>query len=483
MRLTQLAFLGLALVACRGGGGDDGDDTPDPDGPPVGGVVTIQEVQSDTMPSGTSIELEGVVVVAIDELGRGAGDFFVSEPEGGAFSGVKVFGAPLEMVAALTPGDVVNITGAIKHEACTEAAPCGTVVFDNGAGITEVIGQEQGSLIVTKVGTGPLPTPTTVDAKAIAALPSREERDAEWEKYEGVFVKVVNARQLSDIGTFGSNPQPDATEFRVTGFARVQSALVALPQTSVAGTCYESITGVVDFFFNYIIAPRSADDFVDGGTGCNPMATTISGVQTAPAVPELALLTDVFVTGIGFDNKRNIWVSSSLTAAPNEGVMIFTNQQAHPAGLAVGKKITVVGGVDEFNDDANGGALTEIVNPTITVSGDAAGVIVPMARTVAQLMDPTDGPTFESVSVTLTNVNLMALGDATNGFIGTAVQNGTTFKFTTEILRPAAADLGCYATITGLWTQLQAPATGATTKPNAMGFVPAVLGTKNGVCN
>lgn len=483
MRLSQL-FLGLSLVAtaCRGGGDDTGDDTPDPDGPPVAGEVTIQEVQSDTMASGTVIELKGVVVTAIDALGGGSGGFWVSEPEGGAFSGVKVFGASLDQVALLAPGDLVNITGAIKHEACNEAAPCGTIVFDDGASITEVIGETQGSLVVTKVGTGTVPTPTVVDAKAIAAMPDKASRDAEWEKYEGVLVKVTNARQLSPVVPFGSMPDPDDTEFRLTSFARVQSALFQLPDQLAVGTCYESITGITDFFFNYIVAPRSEADLVDGGTGCNPLAESINAVQTATTIPELAILTDVFVTGVGFDNKRIFWVASSLTAAPNEAVAVFlgSSQTVVPAGVAVGKKVTVIGAVDEFNDDANGDALTEIVTPTVTVDAAAAGTVVPAARTAAQLMDPTTGKTFESVAVVLTNVNLTALGDATTGFIGTATQGATTFKFSTEVLRPVAGDLGCYATITGFWTQLQAGAPGATTKPNAMGFVPAVLGTKTG---
>ncbi len=482
MRLTHL-FLGLSLVAaaCRGGGDDDdvGDDAPNGDGPPVAGVVSIQEVQSDTMASGTVIELEGVVVTAIDALGGGSGGFWVSEPEGGAFGGVKVFGASLDQVALLAPGDLVNITGAIKHEACNEAAPCGTIVFDDGASITEVIGETQGSLVVTKTGTGTLPTPTVVDAKAIAALPDKLSRDAEWEKYEGVLIKVTNARQLSPVVTFGSNPGKDDTEFRLTGFARVQSALFQLPDQLPVGTCYESITGITDFFFNYIVAPRSEADLVEGGTGCNPLAESINAVQTAPALPELAILTDVFVTGVGFDNKRSFWVSTSLTAAPNEGVQIFTNQAAHPAGLAVGKKVTVIGAVTEFNDDANGGALTEIVSPSITVNADAAGTVVPAARTVAQLMDSTAGPTFESVAVVLTNVEFTANGNIGNGFIGAAKQGATTFQFSTDILHTAVGDLGCYATVTGFWTQLQATGT-AMPKPNAMGFIPSAFGTKTG---
>ncbi len=325
--MTRIAYvacaLGLALAACRGGDdGPSGDDAPNPDGPPAGGDVTIQEVQNDAMAVGTPVELRGVVVVAVDTFGNRTGDLFVSEPEGGAFSGVKVFGAALDQIAALAPGDIVDITSAIKHESCTMSAPCGTVVFENGASTTQVMGASQGTLVVTKVGSGAVPTPAVVDAKAIAALPDAAARAAEWEKWEGVLIKVTNARQLADIRTFGSNPGPDSTEFRITGVARVQSVFVDLPATSVAGTCYDSITGVGDFFFNNIVAPRSAADLVGGGTGCLPAVESIAALQSSATVPEFVKLTDVYVTAIAF-NKKNYWVSTSPTAAANQGVQVF----------------------------------------------------------------------------------------------------------------------------------------------------------------
>jgi hypothetical protein len=92
MRLIKLALLStLALTACRGGGDDSGDDTPMPDAPP-GGSVKVKDVQNTAMPKGTAVELRGVVVTAIDQYGDRTGDFFVQDVEGGAFSGVKVFG-------------------------------------------------------------------------------------------------------------------------------------------------------------------------------------------------------------------------------------------------------------------------------------------------------------------------------------------------------------------------------------------------------
>ncbi len=392
MRLTHLVFLGLSLVACRGGGGDDGDDTPDPDGPPIGGDVTIQEVQSDAMASGTVIELNGVIVTAIDAFGSRTGEFFVSEPGGGEFSGVKVFGASLDQVAALVPGDIVNISGAIKHEACNEAAPCGPIVFDNGASITEVIGESQGSMVVTKVGTGTVPAPATVDAKAIAALPTALERDAAWEKFEGVLIKVINARQLEDVGTFGSNPGPDSTEFRITGFGRVQSVLVELPDTAVFGTSYESITGVADFFFNYIIAPRSAADLVAGGTNCNPLSETIVALQSSVATPELASLTNVVVTAIAaIDNtdmtSKGFWVQDAAAGAEHNGVFVFLRDQAIPAFVTIGARVNVVGSIDEFDLGMPevGDKVTEIVNPIVT-DGTGADVTVTPAVVSAAIL-------------------------------------------------------------------------------------------------
>ena len=383
--MTRIAYLASALglvlstAACRSdddppGGPDGGGGS---DGPPVAGEVTIQEVQNDAMASGTAIELKGVVVVAIDAFGNRTGDLFVSEPEGGPFSGVKVFGASLDQIATLQPGDLVDITGAKKHEGCNMEAPCGTVVFSDGHSITEVMPVSQGSMQITKVGTGTVPTPTVVDAKAIAALPSRTERDAEWEKYEGVLIKVTNARQLSEVATFGRDPGPDSNEFRATGFARVQSVLTELPNTAVAGTCYDSITGVGDYFFNYIVAPRTAADLVTGGTGCNPMVESVVALQTATAIPEIAKLTNVIVTArddVG--GAKGFWVQDAAQGAANNGVYVFIGgSNSSPAtlnpALVVGARVDIVGGVDEYDfapqgQTATGDTVTQLANPLIS---------------------------------------------------------------------------------------------------------------------
>ncbi len=390
--------LGLALstAACRSdddppGGPDGGGGS---DGPPVAGEVSIQEVQNDAMAVGTAIELKGVVVVAVDSYGNRTGDLFVSEPEGGPFSGVKVFGASLDQVATLQPGDLVDITGAKKHESCTMTAPCGTVVFSDGASTTQVMPVSQGSMQITKVGTGTIPTPTVVDAKAIAALPTRTARDAEWEKYEGVLIKVTNARQLSDVEPFGRDPGPDSNEFRATGFARVQSVLTELPNTAVAGTCYDSVTGVGDYFFNYIIAPRSAADLVAGGTGCNPMVENVVALQSSTTIPEMAKLTNVIVTArddVG--GAKGFWVQDAAQGAANNGVYVFVggsnNSPAtlNPA-LVVGARVNIVGGAEEFDfapqgQTAMGDTITQVNNPVI--SNIVAPTTLPTPATTASV--------------------------------------------------------------------------------------------------
>jgi len=425
-----VASLGLALVACRGDDAPPGDDTMI-DAPALPTEVTIQEVQNDAMPSGTAIELKGVVVTAIDTFGNRTGDFFVSEPGGGPNSGVKVFGAPLEMVAAIAVGDLVDITGAIKHEGCTAASPCGTVVFDNNASITEVMGVSSGSLVVTKTGTGTVPTPADVDAAAIAALPTAAERDAEWEKWEGVLIKVTKARQIAAVRAFGGTDSgPDENEFRATGFVRVQSALVAIPGTAVFGNCYESITGVGDFFFNYILAPRSPADYVEGGTACRPMATTVVELQSGTNV-EVVNLTNVIVTGrddIG--TSKGFWIQDAAQGAANNGVLVYTGATLD-ANLLIGSRIaTVQGGVDEFDlapmgQTAMGNTVTEIANPVLgAITAPTATLPLPATTpTVATLAaigaagEPWEGVLVSIGPVKVTNAsaggNKIEVGDNT----------------------------------------------------------------------
>jgi hypothetical protein len=488
-RIALLAVsLSLALVGCRDGGG--GDDEPGTDGGSNAGDVTIQEIQNDAMAPGTTVELRGVVVTAIDTYGSRTGEIFVSEPEGGPFSGVKVYGASLSDVAMLQVGDLVDITGAEKHEACTEAAPCGPVVFEDGAGLTEVQGDSQGSLIITKVGTGTLPTPAMVDAKAIAAMPEAQ-RLAEWEKWEGVLINVQNARQLNELEAFDDGD--DQKQFDATGDIRVQTSLTAFDASAVTNVCYNGILGLGDFFFDYLVLPRSASDLMTGGTGCEALpvaqAATIEEVQ-AGTKTGLVMIENVYVVAKGDYSKRQVWVSQSLTAAPNQGLYIRTNND--PASDVVpGARVTVMGTAVEFNNTSNGQmtgtTLTQITSGSLTVTAAPTAQVTPVSgQTVASLKAESTGEAYESVLVTLTNVLVTAASTGPMGPMGNPAGNygisdlshypgNATFKADDEVLIiPVADNTRCYASITGIWTY--------SVYEDRYQFLPIAAGTGTGTC-
>lgn len=473
--MNRIAFVAVsisfALLGCRG---DDttGDDQPGMDSGSNAGDVTIQEIQNDAMASGTAVELRGVVVTAIDTYGSRTGDLYVSEPEGGPFSGVKVFGASLSDIATLQVGDLVDITNAEKHEACTEAAPCGTVIFRNGAGLTEVQGVTQGSLVITKRGTGTVPTPATVDAKAIAEL-AMDQQLVEWEKWEGVLVNVQNARQLSAYEAFDTGD--DQKQFSATSGFKVQSSLTDLG-TPVTGTCYNSITGIGDFFFDYLVLPRTTADLAGGGTGCAVLSTTtIAAVQAGTATGAVQL-NDVYVTAVA-SNKKNIWVSQTLTAAANQGLYIRGTGANFPATVTPGAKVNVLGTVTEFNNDATGDTLTQLTSATVEVTAAPTVAPTPVSnQTLANLLASGTGEPYESVLVSLANVKVTA-APGSFGITDLALYPGNMpFKADDEIYLFVAGDVGaCYATITGIWTY--------SAFDNQYEFLPLGVGTGTGTCN
>lgn len=467
MRFTLFALLGLSLVACRDNGGDD-DDTPNPDAPPGGDFVTIQQIQDDAMAVGTAVKLQNVVVSGIDEFGARTGDLWVQDPAGGPFSGIKVFGAPLDVVAGLQVGDVVTITNAEKDEFALMEDMSGNKV-------TEIKGAAGGAMAIQKTGTMTL-TPTTVDALAIEMLPTPAERDAEWEKWEGVLITATNIRQLTAVGPFGGGAE-DQQAFDATGGIEVQSLLTSLGANALVDTCYQGITGIGDYFFSYKLLPRDESELVTGGTGCSAQQlATIEEVQTGVKTGVVAI-DNVFVVAVSF-NKKNLWVSHSLTAAPNEGIFIFKGgNQDLPAEIVPGAKVNIRGRVKEHNNDAMGDTVTQIEgNPTIIFLEAPNGTVAPVTnQTAATLTVAATGEPFESVLVTLTNVKVTAVGNQQNFGVGQMQQGATTFVTDDDVIRLLPAELDkCYASVTGIWSY--------SVFENAYSFLPLAAGTGTGTC-
>jgi hypothetical protein len=390
--------------------------------------------------------VKGVVVTAIDKLGMYTGDLFVQDPEGGPFSGVKVYRAPLDVVAMLAVGDLVDIEGAQKDEFAFTADT-------SGRKLTELKPVSGGMMTLTKRGTGTAPPPSMVDAAAISLL-DKAGRDAEWEKWEGVLITVINARQTGAFRTFGGGA-PDQSEFRISGFARVQSSLAALPASNAFGVCYERITGIGDYAFNDLVIPRSADDIVEGGTGCRPLATSVVAAQTQTK-PEAADLTNVFITArddVG--TSKGIWVADSLTAAANNGVYVYTGSTLG-ADLVVGATIKVQGTIDEFDvapagQQAMGDTVTEVTGGTpmlVAAPGEPPTAMIVEPATLSDIGAP--GEAYEGV---LVQVNTVKVTQALmNGQFELTANDGAKIIMDDEaFVLPAAPAVGtCYGSVTGV---------------------------------
>jgi hypothetical protein len=496
MRITKiqlagaiLALGGLSLAACRG---SDNKDQPDASMTPIDGSVTIdgmtaggmhiQDVQNGSVKEGDAVELHGVVIVAFDTFGAKTGDLWLEEPGGGAYSGVHVFGAPVAQTASLVVGDIVDLKGAIKTEFVLKNAD-GTPQDKSGRTTTELQAPKGGTLTITKTGHTTPPAAYVLDANALDAMPQAT-RDAELEKWEGVLIKVTDVRSRTFPIGFGAKPFPDdAYKTNITANLVLEST-----QTKFVGvdglTCYASVTGVADYFFDWLLLPRNADDLVPGTT-CTPVTVTDSTIDALQATtPSGAIkLTDVYVTARS-NSGTSFWASTTPVAAPSQGVYVFQSSStlALDPKIVPGAKVTVTGTVSEFNDDTMGGSLTEVAPLRLAVSADAPVALTPVTgKTVTDLTVPATGPLYESVLVTLDNVAITAVGSSANGFLATAKQGGVTFSIGTDIIQLAAADLACYKTMTGLWTNLQV--TGTAPKPNAFGFIVRTLGTKDGTCN
>ena len=437
--MKKLSVLCLFLVlgsACgRGGDDDSGDsgdngDNGDGDG---GDDDTIFDIQSDAMPAGTAVTVNGVVVTAIDNYGSRKGGIYVQEPEGGAFSGVFVYLSGTE-AADLAPGDLVDLTGFVKDEFAWQGGCEGQ---ENEGSLTELSPAEGVTPTVSKVGDGTVPAPEVLTPWDLAADPE------EAEKWEGVLVTFENARVLSPP----SGEELDQMEMFVTGPYRVQSSLTELADTIAEGDCYSSITGIGDFFFDYKILPRSAADLV-AGEGCAPaentlelcgndidddhsgqgdcadfgcqdvvesctIGTTVSDIQSGEVGENMRVrLEGVVVIGRSFNGKR-IWVSDDVeTSAPHSGVYVYQPGSAEPfqASVRVGRTVALQANTDELFSGCAENPLTEltfVLNPgDVTGSGTGTGPAALADVPLATLASDSEGEMYEGTLVTIEKVKV-----------------------------------------------------------------------------
>lgn len=430
--VLTVGCVALLASACRSGGDDDGGGGPDGGGGGdgiVGGTVTIQEIQTPPgLALGTVVDVEGVIVTAIDTYGARTGNFFVQDPAGGAYSGVLVFTTDTSAVADLAVGDVVTLRGAETDE----FALSGEGGDDSGRKLTELTDPEGGAIEIEKTGTAAVPAPEVVDPLVLAA------DDDESEKWEGVLIQFANVSVVSAPRGV-STSDPTLTEMRVTGPYRVGSSLVELPETIALDTCYGTLTGVLDYFFDYRLLPRTAADLVTGdgcpepeatvalcsnetdddadgfvdcldcscilasGTGCSGPSTIVA-VQDPATQQEGArvTITGAVISAIG---AEDVWIAQ--TGATTYGGIQVHLGEAGPAGtLAVGDTVTVEGSVSDFF------GLTELAGgcgapATVTETGVGAPPVASVIADPATISTAATAEPYEGMLVRVNNVDVL----------------------------------------------------------------------------
>jgi hypothetical protein len=458
--LLGASLLALPLAsACRDSddGGDDNGGQPDarPSNQPDGGPdnpddTTVYEIQGD-LAEDLAINVRGVVVVAIDNHGSRTGTFYVAEPTGAReYSGVAVFGAQPTQLGDVAVGDLVDIEGAVKDE----------FVYDDpqtfGPSLTQLRAPQGGSFTVVKVGTGTVPEPVTVDPVAIGALGSVDAVRAAWEPWEGVLVKATNTQVTSGLRQIGDDTT--LKEFQIKTTTRVDSGLTELPVVAI-GDCYGSITGIVDYFFNFKIVPRQAADIVTAGGECGGdfPVVTIEQIQRGQSTGTVRL-NDVIVVGRDdIPNNVGIWVADAAQAAPYKGLFVYLGSTIADAAITVGSVVDVVGTTSELDFNNMGDKLTQLTTAQVTRVDVAAVMPAPITDATIAVLSALNAKTnagepYEGTLVRVTGTLRTGAQNANDKTIPLSDGAGGTL-----LLDDDAFDLGtmypadtCFSSVTGI---------------------------------
>jgi hypothetical protein len=326
-----------------------------------------------------------------------------------------------------------------------------------------------------------------------------------WEQWEGVLITLTNVAAAGAPKSFGSTmPTPaDNWSFGITGVAKIEGSLTDITMSNIArATCFSNATGVVDYFYDYLLLPRSAADMATGGTGC-PVAealcadsidndgngftdcnddgcvvnatacratTNVAAINAA--IPTGGVeLDNVFVLAVSF-NKKNIWVSDSLTSAINKGIYVVGDGSVLPGTIVPGAKVNVIGRAKAYNNDTMGSTVNEV--QAISIAFSAAPTTSPVAITGVNASAMANA-SYSNELVTLTQVKVSMVGDAMY-HVGQLQQGATTFLSDDDIFRIPTTDVvgTCYSTITGIWMYQ--------VFNNGYAFLPLAAGTPGSGC-
>jgi hypothetical protein len=245
-----VAALLLVLAACGTRAGDG----PEPYEPnPLGQGLRIREVQDPArMLAGSQVAVTSAVVTVIDNFdetkdGRSRGTIYMADADkGGPYGGISSF-APSFVPANLRlfPGDVVDVVGQY-----VETKTIGTTVDFKEKFLPQF------SMPTIKARTeAKVPDPVVIDVADLLSFDTGR-------KWIGTIVTVKDLRvQGTPVDSNGRVTAAITADAR-NGPAISNELYDIKPGAWPEGTQFKSVTGVVTFFFNLKIAPRSEADLV-----------------------------------------------------------------------------------------------------------------------------------------------------------------------------------------------------------------------------
>jgi hypothetical protein len=251
------------------------------------------------------------------------------------------------------------------------------------------------------------------------------------------------------------------------------------------GDCIASVTGVLDYFFDYLLLPRETTEYVVGGGSCpteNDTATCSDGIdndgngfidcndnacivgasacRTVYTINQLQPSSAAITGGIEIqnarvvavaNNKQSMWVQTNVAAATNEGIYIRGNSSMDLSTFAHGSRVNIIGKAVEFNNDMTGETLTQVQAYSITAGTGDTTTPTPLAnQSAASLLMPVNAEPVEGVFIELKNVKVTAVGGA-NGIATMSQAGGTVFKADDDNINLKTNNV-CYSSINGLWS-------------------------------
>jgi hypothetical protein len=244
-----------ALGAC-GTRSNENDVGVKPNPNPIGSGVHIRDVVNPANnQNGATVSISGAVVLTVDTYdetanGKSAGTVYVQDIGSQApFSGASLY-APSFVPSDLrvVPGDTLDLLGPYVIESSIGAA-----VFASGEGLAQI--SKPTATFRYEYET---PPPTVIDVNDLDDY----NKGFQW---ENMLVTVQNVTVYDGLtnsaGRVTGHITPDFEQNQDT--VVIANELMPIDVNSIAvGQKFKSITGIVTWFFNYQIAPRTPADLV-----------------------------------------------------------------------------------------------------------------------------------------------------------------------------------------------------------------------------